>query len=338
MKAVVLERPGEVRMGERPQPGPLRPGEACVRVRRVGVCGTDYHAFRGNQPYFEYPRVLGHELSVEVLSANGDSVGPKEGDHCALEPYLNCGQCGACRRGKTNCCARLQVLGVHVDGGMCERLNVPVAKLHRSPRLSWDQLALVETLGIGAHAVNRASLTAGEQVLILGMGPIGLSVAEFARHAGAEVIAADVRQERLAFVRETLQIERCLRAGSDLTAELKDALNGELPTAVFDCTGNPESMHRSFSYTASGGKLVFVGLFTGDVTFHDPEFHRREMTLLSSRNSTAHDFRRVIGLMEEGRLDVSPWITHRSSSRESIDALPHWVELGASVIKAIIEW
>jgi 2-desacetyl-2-hydroxyethyl bacteriochlorophyllide A dehydrogenase len=221
---------------------------------------------------------------------------------------------------------------------MCERLNVPVAKLHKSALLTWDRLALVETLGIGAHAVDRAALRPGEQALILGMGPIGLSVAEFARLSGAEVIAADVSAGRLKFSRETLRMERCLDAAGDLTAQLKDALNGELPTAVFDCTGNPASMHQAFSYTASGGKLVFVGLFTGDVTFHDPEFHRREMTLLSSRNSTANDFRRVISLMEEGRLDVSPWITHRASSQESINAFPHWIEMRASVIKAVIEW
>jgi 2-desacetyl-2-hydroxyethyl bacteriochlorophyllide A dehydrogenase len=277
-------------------------------------------------------------LSVEVLSANGDALGLREGDRCAIEPYLNCGHCSACRRGKTNCCAHLQVMGVHIDGGMCERLNVPVSKLHKSQALSWDQLALVETLGIGAHAVDRASLEPGEQALIIGMGPIGLSVAEFARQSGAEIIAADVSPERLAFSRDTLRVERCLDAQSDLIAQLQEALKGDLPTAVFDCTGSRESMHRSFSYTAPGGKLVFVGLFTGDVTFHDPEFHRREMSLLSSRNSTAQNFRRVIGLMEEGRLDVSPWITHRVASHEFIEAFPHWIERGAGVIKAIIEW
>ena len=338
MKVAVLERPGELRMTDRPLPGEPRAGEACVRVRRVGVCGTDYHAFRGNQPFFRYPRVLGHELGVEVLSASGVGLEIREGDRCALEPYLNCGECSACRRGKTNCCAHLQVMGVHADGGMCERINVPVSKLHKSEVLGWDHLALVETLGIGAHAVDRAGLKPGERVMIVGMGPIGLSVAEFARHSGADIIAADLSPERLAFSRDMLRVSCCLDAHNELTPQLRELLDGDLPTAVFDCTGSPESMHRSFGYVASGGKLVFVGLFTGAVTFDDPEFHRREMTLLSSRNSTAEDFRRVIGLMESGKLDVCPWITHRASSETMTETLPRWIELGAGVIKAVIEW
>jgi 2-desacetyl-2-hydroxyethyl bacteriochlorophyllide A dehydrogenase len=338
MKAAVLEKPGELRLEERPLPGQPRAGEACVRVRRVGVCGTDYHAFRGNQPFFKYPRVLGHELSVQVLNSSADGLGLKEGDQCALEPYLNCGHCSACLRGKTNCCAHLQVLGVHIDGGMCERINVPLSKLHKSHLLSLDQLALVETLGIGSHAVERAALKPGEQVFIIGMGPIGLSVAEFARQAGAEIIAADLSPERLVFCRDNLEIERRLDAQHDLMAQLEDLLKGDLPTVVFDCTGSAESMCRSFNYVASGGKLVFVGLFTGEVTFDDPEFHRREMTLLSSRNSTAADFQRVIGLMEADKLDVSRWITHRISSRDFIDTFPHWIEMGAGVIKGMVEW
>lgn len=338
MKAAVLQKPGEIHMTERPWPGKPRADEACVRVRRVGVCGTDYHAFRGNQPFFQYPRVLGHELSVEVLSASEVGLGLKEGDRCAIEPYLNCGHCSACLRGKTNCCAHLQVLGVHIDGGMCERMNVPLSKLHRSRLLGLDHLALVETLGIGAHAVERAALKPGEQALIIGMGPIGLSAAEFARQAGAEIIAADLSAQRLAFSRDIFEMSRCLDSRHDLVSQLADVLKGDLPTVVFDCTGSAESMRRSFNYVAPGGKLVFVGLFTGEITFDDPEFHRREMTLLSSRNSTAEDFRRVIGLMETGQLDVSRWITHRVSSREFIDAFPRWIELGAGVIKAVIEW
>src|SRR5579863_7040865 len=334
MMAAVLEKPGEVHLTRRPSPGPPQSGEIGVRVRRVGVCGTDYHAFRGNQPYFRYPRVLGHEVSVELLSASPDGK-LSEGDRCALEPYLNCGSCGACRRGKTNCCAQLQVMGVHVDGGMCERLNVPVAKLHKSPLLSWDQLALVETLGIGAHAVNRGSLEPGEQVLVIGMGPIGLSVAEFARQSHAEIIAADVSPERLAFARDALHIERCIDARDSMLSQLRDFLKDDLPTAVFDCTGNRESMQSAFSDVASGGKLIFVGLFSGDVTFNDPEFHRREMTLVSSRNSTAQDFRRVIGLMEQGKIDVSRWITHRASWQQSIETFPRWVDQRADVIKAV---
>ena len=174
MQTIVLETPGSFTQVDRPDaPGP-GPGEALVSVRRIGICGTDLHAFRGRQPFFQYPRVLGHELGVEVLAVGEGVEAICPGDRCAIEPYLNCGKCIACRHGKTNCCASLQVLGVHTDGGMCERLIVPASKLHKSLTLTLDQLALVETLGIGAHAVDRAALMAGEVVLVIGAGPIGL--------------------------------------------------------------------------------------------------------------------------------------------------------------------
>jgi len=318
-------------------PGPGR-DEACVRVRRVGVCGTDYHAFRGHQPFFQYPRILGHELGVEIVAVGENSLGLKEGDRCAVEPYLNCGHCIACRQGKTNCCRYLKVLGVHTDGGMCDRLIVPVAKLHKSEVLNLDQLALVETLGIGAHAVSRAALEPGQQALIVGMGPIGLSVAESARQAGAKVIAFDVSAERLNFCRQVLQAPRCLDAGRELLPQLEELLDGDLPTAVFDCTGNAESMRSSFRYVSHGGRLIFVGLFRGDVTFHDPDFHQREMTLISSRNSTGKDFRHIIHLLEAGQIDVLRWITQRASSDTVAEALPQWVAMGSRIVKALIEW
>src|SRR5438046_1886544 len=153
MQTVVLEKPGLFALGSDHLPAISSPDEALVRVHRVGICGTDIHAYRGDQPFFTYPRIIGHELGVEIVQVGPNEAGLRAGDRCAVEPYLNCGSCIACRRGKTNCCARLQVLGVHTDGGMREYFTVPVRKLYRSEVLSLEQLALVETLGIGAHAV-----------------------------------------------------------------------------------------------------------------------------------------------------------------------------------------
>src|SRR5947199_4307593 len=180
MQTIVLEKPGSLTLADTAAPTDVPPGHAMVRVRRVGICGTDLHAYRGRQPFFSYPRILGHELGVEVIAlGDGDTFGLKKGDRCTVEPYLNCGKCIACRRGKTNCCASLEVLGVHTDGGMRERIRVPVSKLHPSETLTLDQLALIETLGIGAHAVDRAKVEAGEFVLVIGAGPIGLAVMQF---------------------------------------------------------------------------------------------------------------------------------------------------------------
>jgi threonine dehydrogenase-like Zn-dependent dehydrogenase len=213
MKTIRLEEPGRFVLLSTDEPAAaLQPDEALVRVRRIGVCGTDIHAFKGRQPFFSYPRVLGHELGVEVVEVGSSSKNVQPGDRCSVEPYLNCGHCIACRRGKTNCCVNLQVLGVHTDGGMREAIVVPSRKLHPSRQLTLDQLALIETLGIGCHAVDRAELEKGEFVLVIGAGPIGLTVIQFAIEAGAQVIVLDINPGRLTFCRELLGVPYTINA------------------------------------------------------------------------------------------------------------------------------
>jgi 2-desacetyl-2-hydroxyethyl bacteriochlorophyllide A dehydrogenase len=337
MKTIVLETPGQFRQTETEAPNAFGTEEALVRVRRIGICGTDYHAFRGRQPFFTYPRILGHELGAEILALGSSASGLKVGDRCAVEPYLYCGVCIACRRGKTNCCVRLKVLGVHTDGGMREIIRVPIANLHRSEVLSLEQLALVETLGIGAHAVQRAQIEPGEFALVIGAGPIGLGVMQFARAEGAQVIALDTNAARLQFCRENLGVAHIVEVNEDALDTIRAQTSGDLPTVVFDATGNPDSMHQAFAYVASGGRLIFVGLFQGDVTFHDPEFHRRELTLLATRNSTGADFARIIAQMEAGKLDTRPWITHRATFSSLPECFPDWLLPETGVIKAVVE-
>ncbi len=343
MLAIVLEEPGRFRLNETPAPPAPGPGEALVRVGRVGICGTDLHAYRGRQPFFSYPRILGHELGVEVVALGTGSAASalREGDRCAVEPYLNCGVCQACRRGRTNCCERLQVLGVHRDGGMVTHLLVPAHKLHPSARLPLEHLALVEMLCIGAHAVRRTELVPGEPVLVIGAGPIGLATAQFALVAGAAVTVLEISPARRDFCRRALgQVELLDGAGltpADVVAQLRERLSGDLPTVVFDATGNPHSMMNAFGLGANGSKLVLVGLVQGELSFNDPEFHRREMTLLASRNATAADFRTVIGALEAGQVDIAPWITHRSRPSTFLDDFPTWLEPERGVVKAMLE-
>ncbi len=338
MQTLVLETPGRIiatQTAEPPHPGP---GEALVRVRRIGVCGTDLHAYRGRQPFFSYPRILGHELGVEVLAVGPGVTQVRPGDRCAVEPYLNCGTCIACRRGKFNCCRTLQVLGVHIDGGHRERILVPAVKLHASTRLSLDQLALVETLGIGAHAVSRAGIEPGETVAVLGAGPIGLAVMQFAREAGARVIAVDVSPARLEFVRTRLGVDAVVNATTEAIGTRLAALtDGDLPTAVFDATGSAQSMNAAFAHPAPGGRLILVGLTRENVSFSDPELHRRELTVFASRNALPTDFTRIIGLIEAGRIDTTPWITHRAALREAAGRFDAWTRPETGVIKAMIE-
>jgi 2-desacetyl-2-hydroxyethyl bacteriochlorophyllide A dehydrogenase len=335
MLAIVLEEPGRFAATDRSEPAAAR-GTALVRVHRIGICGTDLHAFAGKQPFFNYPRVLGHELGVEVIEAGDEPNGLKAGDRCSVEPYLNCGKCIACRRGKPNCCTTLQVLGVHTDGGMQPLLRVPARKLHRSDRLDYDQLALVETLGIGAHAVERAQLAKDDFVLVIGAGPIGLSVIQFAKVSGATLAVMDVSDARLEFCRK-LGVAHTLKPGATAAEELKRIGGGDLPTCVIDATGNPGSMMGCFDLPAHGGRIVFVGLFPGEVAFNDPNFHRRELAVMASRNALPETFRKVIRLVEEGKIDTRPWITHRLKLADVPAAFSKKIAGNPAVLKAMIE-
>jgi 2-desacetyl-2-hydroxyethyl bacteriochlorophyllide A dehydrogenase len=336
MEVIVLEQPGQLRLLDQEEPGAPGPGEALIRIKQVGVCGTDLHAYQGNQPFFSYPRILGHELGVEVVAVGENERGLASGTRCAVEPYFACGQCPACLRGKPNCCLKIQVLGVHIDGGMREFACLPTRYLHPSSILSYEQLALVEPLAIGAHAVSRAQLQEGECVLVVGAGPIGLAVTQFALLAGAQVMVLDVSEQRLRFCQQIWPQVICLDGRGDPQAALQTLVGADLPTAVFDATGNPHSMQASFSYAGHGGRLIFVGLFQGEITFNDPDFHRRELTLLSSRNATAADFQRILAALEAGQIDLISWITHRATVETMIEQFPSWFERESGIIKAVI--
>ncbi len=296
MRQIVLKEPGEFVAQSVPVPK-VGEGEALVRVHRIGVCGTDLHAFKGKQPYFNYPRVLGHELGVEVVEVPENDRGIRPGDQCAVEPYLTCGSCFSCRLGKYNTCENIRTLGVHVDGAMRTYFPIPVKNLHRSERLSPDQLALIETLGVGAHAVERGDPGPDQEILVVGAGPIGLAAIQFAKAQGLHVRALEINPQRRAFV-EQLGVNT-----------LADA-QGVQADVVIDATGSQRAMEASFDLVRVCGTLVFVGLFRGRISFDDPDFNKKEMTIRASRNS-AGIFPTLIRLIEEGKIDTKPWITHR---------------------------
>lgn len=341
MLEITLQEPGQFTQTQNHSDAlAVAAAHARVRVHRIGVCGTDWHAFAGRQPFFSYPRILGHELGVEVLEIAPDSLntrGIQVGDRCCVEPYLNCGHCIACRSGKTNCCENIRVLGVHTDGGMRETLDVPLDKLHRANDLSYDQLALVETLCIGAHAVQRSHVEAGETVLVIGAGPIGLAVTQFLSVVGAQILVMDISDERLEFCRTVANIAGTINPNNgDAIEQIRAVNDGELPVCVMDATGHPASMERTFELAAHGGRIVFVGLFQGDVAFNDPNFHQRELTLMSSRNATAHDFERTLELIQAGQIHTTPWITHRMKLGEVAERFAA-MQGAAGLVKAMIE-
>jgi 2-desacetyl-2-hydroxyethyl bacteriochlorophyllide A dehydrogenase len=335
MLTVICESPGHLVAHDRPRPV-RQPGEVLLRVKRVGVCGTDLHIFTGHQPYLEYPRVMGHELSGVVEEADADS-GFAPGEPVYVMPYLSCGDCIACRQGKTNCCTRIPVLGVHRDGAFTEFLSVPKRFVGKAEGITLDQAAMLEFLAIGAHAVRRGEVRPGQRVLVVGAGPIGLGVMLFAKLRGATVSAIDGRPDRLAFAREHIGADSVVALGEGDDAELSRVTNGEFFDIVFDATGSRQAMERGFRFIAHGGRYVLVSIVQGELSFSDPEFHKREATLLGSRNATTEDFETVMQAMREGRVPDVALATHRLALADVPAGFPKLLDPTAGVIKALVE-
>lgn len=337
MKAIQLVKPEEFHRIEVPEASSPGAGEALVSVHRVGICGTDYGGYLGKMPFYSYPRIPGHELGVEVLEVGSDVTNVAPGDRCSVEPYMNCGECHPCRHGNSNCCENLKVLGVMTDGGMRERFVVPAHKLHSSAKLSFEQHALVETLAIGCHAVNRGNPQKGDDVLVIGAGPIGLSVIEFVKLSGARTIVLDLNQQRLDFCKEVMGVDETVIADGNEMETVKRITNGSMAQVVIDATGSHVSMSNALEFCAFTGRLVYVGITRQELVYpHAPVMHRRELTLLASRNALPADFAEIIRHIEDGRIDTRPWITHRASFDEMIEVFPSWLDPASGVIKAMV--
>lgn len=337
MDTLICDRPGTLRLVQTNEPE-VGKEEALLKIRQVGVCGTDIHAYEGTQPYFTYPRILGHELAAEILNIP-DGYGFSTGDLVTVKPYFHCGTCIACRQGKTNCCVQMQVYGVHTDGGMRSRVAVPVASLMAGNGLNVDQLSLVEPLAIGAHGIRRAGVQPGEQVLIIGAGPIGIGTLLLAHAAGARTILMDINTERLAYCR-TLIADLLTIDARDENAEtrVRDYTGGDMPTVVIDCTGSQLAINHAFRYIAHGGRFVLIGLQQQPISFSHPEFHKREATLMSSRNATQEDFDHVIRLLQQNIIRPSAFITRRIPYQQLPDIFGSLVNPANGVIKAVIDF
>ncbi|PQP82516.1 alcohol dehydrogenase [Paenibacillus sp. PCH8] len=336
MRAIVCEEIDRLVLQDLPQPERAE-GEALVAIKRIGICGTDLHAYKGNQPFFTYPRILGHELAGIIEEIGPNEAGLQAGDQVTVIPYLHCGHCIACRSGKSNCCVSMQVMGVHVDGGMRERVTVPVTHLLKAEGLTLDETAMVEPLSIGAHAVRRASIQPGEHVVVIGAGPIGLGVMAFAKQAGAHVIAVDRNLDRLELSRTWAGADDLVQANEQALQQVAEITGGAYATAVFDATGNVNSMNGAIQYVAHSGQLIFVGLVKADITFHDPEFHKREMSILGSRNATREDFEHVLSTLRQKKLNMDGYVTHRVGFDELPKAMDQWLLPDSHVVKAIVE-
>lgn len=335
MKTLICNTPGEFEyvLTDIPE---VPEDYSLLKISRIGICGTDIHAFEGTQPFFNYPRILGHELAAEIVSTqpgNGFAIGEK----VTISPYFYCGKCIACRNGKTNCCEKMQVCGVHIDGGMREYLAVPSYSLIHGEGLTADELVLVEPLAIGAHGVRRAGIKKDEFVLVIGAGPIGLGTMDFAAIAGGKVIAMDVNPQRLEFCKDQLGIPYQINPLTDNVMEkLKAITGGDMPTVVIDCTGNLKAINAGVQYLAHGGRYVLIGLQKNELVISHPEFHKREATLMSSRNALPEDFAQVVDCIKRGYIDPANYITHKVDFDGIKYQFPELLKPENGVIKAVI--
>ncbi len=341
MQAIQFTAAKEISFVDLPEPIAPAPGEALVRTHRMGICGTDLSCYLGKFPFFAFPRTPGHELGLEVVAVAGDVTHVKPGDKCSLEPYINDPSTVTSQKGSSNCCPGVQVIGVHNNGGLRKGIfAVPAHKLHPGNDLSYDQLSLVETLAIGYHAVQRGNPQAGETVLVIGSGPIGLACLEFLKLMDVNTIVMDMVPSRLEFCRENLGIQHTIEFKPDDSplARLEEITGGQLADVIIDATGSPQSMSTCFQFAAFTGRVVYVGITTSDLTFpHAPIFHRRELTLLASRNALPGDFGHIIQLIREGKINTDLWITHRITFDKVPTEFEQFTDPSLGAIKALIE-
>lgn len=337
MKYITCERPNQFSI-KSTIPTQITKDNVLLKVKRVGICGTDLHAFKGNQPFFSYPRILGHELATEVLEAGDNGKGFSSGDRAVVIPYIHCQSCSACKAGKTNCCENLAVLGVHIDGGMQEMISVPERLLLRANDLSLEEIAIVEPLAIGAHALRRAGTKKGDTVVVIGCGPIGIGIIQLAKYIGANVIAIDLNDQRLKLAKEKFGADSIINALQSPADQVKEFNGGELAHSVFDATGNKRAIESGPTYMRHGGNFVLVGLLKGDLSFYHPALHAKETTLICSRNATKEDFLFVMQVLREKKINTQSYITKKVKYEAILSDFESWTTPESNDIKIVTVW
>ncbi|MEM6642557.1 MAG: zinc-binding alcohol dehydrogenase family protein [Bacteroidota bacterium] len=337
MKYIVCDQPDQFSLQSKQAPA-RKEGEALLAVKKVGICGTDLHAFKGNQPFFNYPRILGHELGCEVLEIEPNEQGIAPGDKVIVMPYINDPNSNASLAGKPNCCQNIRVLGVHTDGGMQDVISFPTRLLIKANELSLDEIAIVEPLAIGAHSIRRAGIKKGDVVTVVGCGPIGIGIIGLCKYLGAEVIAIDVNDHRLKVVKEQFGADHAINALQDPAKKVEEVTNGKLSQHVIDASGNKRAIESGTDYMQHGGNYVLVGLFKGDLSFNHPKIHAKETTLMCSRNATLEDFEFVLEALKSGKFNSGAYITSNVSYEKILDHFDQWISGDSKDIKVVTNW
>ncbi|MFC1465716.1 MAG: zinc-binding alcohol dehydrogenase family protein [Candidatus Brachytrichaceae bacterium NZ_4S206] len=334
MTALTLTAPGRTAWVQRPAPEP-GPGEVLLRVRRVGLCGSDLNTYRGLNPLVTYPRIPGHEIAAEVLQA-GEGVPERfrPGQLVTVVPYTTCGRCPSCRAGRVNACRHNQTLGVQRDGALTEFITTPWEKILASPKLSAAEHALVEPLSVGFHAVERGRVTRADTVLVFGCGMIGLgAIAGAALGRGARVLAVDVDDAKLALARRAGAAETINSRTTNLSARVRELTDGDGAAVTIEAVGLPVTFRAAVEEVAFAGRVVYIGYAKEPVSYETRFFVMKELDILGSRNATAANFAEVIALLEEGRYPVAETITRCVPFAAAGTALAEWSTDPARVTK-----
>ncbi|MDO5351087.1 MAG: zinc-binding alcohol dehydrogenase family protein [Lachnospiraceae bacterium] len=316
MKAIKLEEPRNLACVELEKPVP-GPGQALIRVKTAGICGSDIGAYRGTNSLVSYPRIIGHELAgvIEQIPADNPK-GLKAGDKVIVDPYLYCGHCYPCKIGRTNCCTDLRVLGVQTEGGMEEYYCHPANMLVKMPEdMDWTDAAMAEPLTISLHGIHRGQLKAGEYCAIIGAGPIGLLAGMIAQAYGAHAILLDLVQERLDFAKE-LGIEYVINSGiEDAAARVKEITGGVMAQQVMECSGANAAIRSTLDLVSNAGRITLTGWPPRETPLPTDVITKKEVDIRGARTS-AGEFEEAIELIYTKKVDVSKILTKTISMEE----------------------
>lgn len=317
MKAVMIEKPWDIKVVEREVPQ-LKDGEALIKVKAAGICGSDIGAFRGTNNLVSYPRVIGHEIAGEIVALKGDNPkGFSVGDRVVVDPYLYCGHCYACSIGRKNCCEDLHVLGVHVDGGMAEYYAHSSSMLVKMPEgMSWEMAAMAEPLTISLHGVHRGKIAKDEYALFYGAGPIGMLAALVAKLYGATPIVVDLVEERLEFVK-SLGIEYTINSGKENVVErVREITKGKMVQCVMEATGANACIRQALDVVCNAGRIVYTGWPKKTTDFPTDIITKKELDIRGGRTS-AGEFEEALEIINEDKIPVKALLTKCISVSEA---------------------
>ncbi len=322
MKAVFMRGPGAVEIGDVAEPI-RKPGEALLRVRYVGLCGTDLNSYRGRNPLVSYPRIPGHEIAATIAEIDDGDAAFSVGSDVTLSPYTSCGGCAACRNNRNNACQFNQTLGVQRDGALAEYISVPVEKLYTG-RLGLQELCLVEPLTVGCHAVSRARVRSSDTVAILGCGGVGLGAVAASAFRGANTIAVDIDDGKLEVARKAGAASLINSQRQDPVAAIRELTGGLGPQVVIEAIGQPETFRAAVDLAAYTGRVVYIGYAKEPVTYETKLFVQKELDIMGTRNALPEDFREVIRMLEEHRFPVEAAISAIVEAEDAAEILAAW--------------